>query len=95
MLDADEEVRTDVEKARATGAEVYRGSIVSIASGGVEGGNANVLLHLMERLYPDDYAPPKTRTEVSGPEGKPQEHAVTVTIETAKRIARGTKEPHQ
>lgn len=89
LLDADEEAATAVASARAAGAEAYRESLVDIALGnGEEGANANVLLHLMERLYPDDYAPPPKRVEQSGPSGEPIQHAVTVTIDEAKRIAR-------
>lgn len=36
-----------------------------------------------------------TKTEVTGKDGGPQEVAVSVTIDTAKRIARGMKEPQQ
>lgn len=94
LIDADEDARLMLDAARAEAAESRRKEIELLALGipneGMSSPNANVLLHLLERSHPDEYAPPKTRTEVTGAEGKPQEHAVTVTItrEQALSLAR-------
>ena len=97
LLGSDEDAALDVAKARAHGAEDYREQLVLIAKGcGEEGANANVLLHLMERLYPDDYAPPKQRVGLEGDGANPVElkHSggVTLTVDNAVRIARQAKE---
>jgi RecB family endonuclease NucS len=40
--------------------------------------NANVLLHLLERSDPDNYAPPPKRVEQTGKDGGPVKAEVTV-----------------
>jgi hypothetical protein len=93
LIASDEGAALVVAAARAKGAEAYRSSLVLIAEGnGAERANANVLLHLMERLYPDDYAPPKQRVEQTGADGGAQEikHSgeIVVDLSGAMRIAR-------
>jgi hypothetical protein len=97
LLGSDEDAALDVAKARAHGAEDYREQLVLIAKGcGEEGANANVLLHLMERLYPDDYAPPKQRVGLEGDREAPLElkHSggIAIDVTSAVRIARQAKE---
>lgn len=99
LLGSDEDAALDVAKARAHGAEDYRSELVLIAKGcGEEGANANVLLHLMERLYPDDYAPAPKALALSGPGGAPVQsevkHSGTIAVDVteAVRIARQAKE---
>lgn len=86
LLDADDEARLLVDQARAAAAE--RDELELRALIKVEAKSANVMLHLMERLYPDDYAPPKTRTEVSGADGGPikTEAAVQFYVPANPRI---------
>jgi hypothetical protein len=94
-LGDDQEARDAVDSARAEGAEGYREQVRELAAfGGPQGSNPNVLLHLMERLYPDEYSPPKTRIEqeVSGRDGAPQEHHVSMDVAGLVRIARAKKE---
>lgn len=93
LLDSDPEALLQVQAARANAAEAAREELRMVAlGGGAPGSNANVLLHLLERAHPDEYAPPKQRVEQTGADGGPQqvEHsgAVTITLEDAKRIAR-------
>jgi hypothetical protein len=81
LIGSDEDAALQVAAARAEGAEEYRTNLVSLAlGGGAERANANVLLHLMERLYPDDYAPPKQRVGLEGGDegSKPVELKITI-----------------
>lgn len=104
LLDADEDAQTLVTAARAEAAERLRANVVQLAQGGedVRGSNPNVLLHLMERLYPDTYVPPKQRVEqeLSGPGGVPVQHQhsyleklsddeLAAKAEAAARLLRG------
>jgi hypothetical protein len=91
LMEASEESRLAVDAARAYGAEQYRRDLVDIVTTGgkSERSNGNVLLHLMERLYPDEYRPAPQRVENSGPDGGAQRHEVAVTIEQASAGARG------
>ncbi len=89
----DPQIALDVGEARAVAAEAARRVVLAVALGeGEEGANANVLLHLLERAHPDEYAPPKQRVETTGADGGPQrvEHSGGVVISNpdAKRIAR-------
>ena len=65
LLARDPEAELAVQAARAEAAERLRENIIALAQGGEgnRGANPNVLLHLAERLYPDDYSPPKQRIE--------------------------------
>lgn len=90
---ADPEVELLISTARAEAAEAARSELQEVARGkGMPGANANVLLHLLERAHPDEYAPPKQRVETTGADGGPQkiEHSggVVITNADAKRIAR-------
>lgn len=87
LTSADEEAALMLDEARAFAAEQDEGELRALIKVGAK--TANVMLHLMERLYPDDYAPPPKRVEQSGPNGEPQQHEVKVTIEQATAGAAG------
>ena len=94
-LAEDEEIAVMVAAARAEAGEAMRATVQLVAEGhGEERANANVLLHLLERSHPDEYSPPKTRIEqeVSGKDGAPQEHHVSMDVAGLVRIARAKKE---
>lgn len=90
LLDADPEARDLVDQARAAAAHADEIELRHLIASGSK--SSNVMLHLMERLYPDDYAPPKQRVEQTGRDGGPQEHKIVVSIDDALDGARG-KEP--
>ena len=94
LLEADEDARMRVDRALAKAAAVRKQRVEDAAMGRIEGANANVLLQLLERAHPDEYAPPKVRTanEHSGPEGKPMEGAIKITIDRAVSALDALKE---
>lgn len=94
LLEHDEEAAAMVCAARAVAAESRLKQVEDAALGKIEGANANVLLHLLERAHPDEYAPPKVRTanEHSGPEGKPMEVRTDVVSKlTGDELLRAAK----
>lgn len=97
LVGRDEVAALQVAEARAVAAEDMRARLLLVAEGhGEERANANVLLHLLERAHPDEYAPPKQRVETSGPGGGAQEikhsGAIAVDLTGAMRIARSNGE---
>ncbi len=81
----DATVELDVEEARAVKGEVLRMDIDAIANGrreiepGFSTPNANVLLQMLERMEPDEWAPPKQRVDATV--------SVTADAVTAERVA--------
>jgi hypothetical protein len=94
LRDNDPEAELMIARAQAEASEARRIELEQVALGNVPEGvspNANVLLHLLERSDPDNYAPPPKRVEQSGPNGHPietrNEHAITVAPdEVMKRL---------
>jgi hypothetical protein len=88
LMTDDESVGAAVERAQATAAEAWRKDFLVAAGGGMEGANANALLHFGARQWPQEYGETK-RLELSGPEGGKLEAAISVTIEQATKAAAG------
>lgn len=76
--------RASIDAARAAGAERYRAQLEQLI--GRDRKAANVLLHLMSTLYPDEYAPAPKKLEHSGPNGGPQEHSLKVETMTNEQL---------
>lgn len=69
LIDDDEDAATAIESARSEAALQDEAELRALIAS--ESKTANVMLHLMERLYPADYGPPKQRVEQTGADGGP------------------------
>lgn len=89
--DADPEIDGMLAKAKAEAAMRDEAELRALIAAGSK--SANVMLHLMERLYPDEYAPPPKRVESSGVNGGAikTESTVRIDLDSAIRIARSDK----
>lgn len=79
----DPEVREASDLARLIGSETHREKLETELDMGGAAQEAKARMHWMGILYRDLYAPVEKR-EVSGPEGKPQEHTVAVRDATSE-----------
>jgi hypothetical protein len=90
------EVDEQVAEAEAKGATYYRKRVAEAEAGKDARDDWKRWAWLGERLHPSAFAPPPKRVEQSGPDGGPQEvavsGAVSISLADAVRIARGESE---
>jgi hypothetical protein len=75
-LEKDRAMAERVELARGVGMGVHEDLLDDLIRSGSKG--ANVQLHRMGTVYPDNYAPPPKRVEQTGKDGGPVKTEVTV-----------------